>query len=457
VSLVPVGSLPRLDAVRIDAVVLFFTTAVALTAALLAALPALAASSVDLAAVLRSESRSVAGSTRHGRRALVIAQVAVAVVVVAMAAGLTRSVLRLQSLEMGMAADRLVVVPLSIPTAVSADRVRHVQLLEELTERLENTGPIDAATAVHVQPFAGTGGWDVPRFAAEGQSADEASANLGLNLESVRPNYFSTFGISLQRGRAFTRSDRDGTRPVAIVSQDVADRTWPGQDPIGKRLKFGGADSTFEWRTVVGVVGTTRYRELAVPLPSIYLPADQFAPGAHNLVLRTAAPIGVVADTVRVTVAAINDSVKVMRVAPFADLLDKPLARPRFNAALLALFGVTALALSAIGLYGVMAASVRQRQREIGVRVSLGATARDIHALVLGEGARLAIAGALLGLAAAVVAGRLVSSVLPAAEPLDTVSLGSAAALIVAAALSACYVPARRASRVDATTMLRTD
>jgi putative ABC transport system permease protein len=454
---VPAGSLPRLDAIRIDAVVLIFTTAVALAAALVAALPALASSTADLTAALRSESRTVAGSTRQGRRALVVAQVALAVLVVATAAGVTRSVLRLQSLDMGMAADRLVVVPLSIPTAVSADRVRHVQLLEDLTERLESTGPIDAATAVHVQPFAGTGGWDVPRFAAEGQSADEAAANVGLNLESVRPNYFSTFGIAVLRGRAFTRGDRDGTLPVAIVSQDVADRTWPGQDPIGKRLKFGGADSTFEWRTVVGVVGTTRYRELAVPRPSVYLPADQFVPGAHNLVLRTAAPLAIVADTVRDTVAAIDDSVKIMRVAPFADLLDKPLARPRFNAALLALFGATALALSAIGLYGVMAASVRQRQREIGLRVSLGATAGSIYSLVLGEGARLAIAGALLGLAAAVVAGRLVSGLLTVAQPLDAVSLVSAAALIVAAALSACYLPARRASRVDAATMLRAD
>jgi hypothetical protein len=308
---------------------------------------------------------------------------------------------------------------------------------------------------VHVQPFAGTGGWDVPRFAAEGQSADEAAANIGLNLESVRPNYFSTFGISVLRGRAFARGDREGTPYVVIVSQDVADRTWPGQDPIGKRVKFGGADSPSEWRTVVGVVGTTRYRELAVPRPSIYLPADQFIPTAHNLVLRTAAPLAVVAETVRATVATIDDSVKVMRVAPFADLLDQPLAHPRFNAALLALFGATALALSAIGLYGVLAASVRQRQREIGLRVSLGATVRDIHALVLGEGVRLAVAGAVLGLAAAAAAGRLVGSLLTDAEPLDAMSLVSAAALIVAAALAACYVPARRAARVDAATMLR--
>jgi len=200
-----------------------------------------------------------------------------------------------------------------------------------------------------------------------------------------------------------------------------------------------------------------RYRELAVPRSSIYLPADQFIPTAHNLVLRTAAPLAVVADTVRATIAAVDDSVKVMRVAPFADLLDRPLARPRFNAALLALFGATALALSAIGLYAVMAASVRHRQREIGLRVSLGATGRDIRALVFGDGARLAVAGALIGLTAAVVGGRLVSGLLTAAEPLDAVSLVAAAALIVVTALSACYVPARRAARVDAATMLRGD
>jgi putative ABC transport system permease protein len=286
---------------------------------------------------------------------------------------------------------------------------------------------------------------------------EEAAANVGLNLESVRPNYFSTFGIALLRGRAFTPADRVGTPLVAIVSQDVADRTWPGRDPLGQRLKFGGADSTSEWRTVVGVVGLTRYRELAVPRPSLYLPADQFIPTAQNLVLRSAAPMPIVAATVRAAVAEVNDGVQVMRIVEFGDLLDKPLARPRFNAALLALFGVTALALSAIGLYGVLAASVRQRQREIGLRVSLGATVRDIHALVVGEGARLAVSGALIGLAAAVVAGRLVSSLLAGAEPLGAVSLAAAAVLIAGAALIACYVPARRAGRVDAATMLRGD
>jgi putative ABC transport system permease protein len=415
----------------------------------------LSSTRVDLTATLRSDSRTLTGTARHGRRALVVAQVALAVLVIAVAAVLTRSVLRLQSLDMGMAADRLVIIPLLFPTAITADGVRHVQLLETLTERLEATGAIDSATAVHVEPFAGNGGWDVPRFAAEGQTPEEAAANIGLNLESIRPNYFRTFGIPVVRGRAFEPGDRQGAARVAIVSQDVAERTWPGQDPIGRRLKFGGTDSSFDWLTIVGVVGLTRYRELAVPRPTVYVPGDQFIPTARHLVVRTATPVAAVADIVRRTVAAVDDSVKVMRVSPFADLLDKPLARPRFNATLLALFGITALALSAIGLYGVMAASVRQRQREIGLRVSLGATVRDIHTLIVGEGARLAMTGALLGLAAALMASRVVGSLTMVAEPLDATSMAFAAALIVAAAVAATYVPARRAARVDAATMLR--
>lgn len=457
VSLVPAGSLPRLDAIRIDPAVLIFTSGTALVAAFLAGLPALSSTHVDLAATLRLDGRTTTGTARHGRRALVVAQVALSVLVVAAAAVLTRSVLRLQSLDMGMAAGRLVVVPLLIPTAISSDRERHVQLLERLTERLERSGPIDGATAVHVEPFAGYGGWDVPRFAAEGQTPEEAAANVGLNLESVRPNYFRTFGIPLVRGRGFEPGDREESVKVAVVSQDVAERTWPGQDPIGKRLKFGGTDSDFGWLTIVGVVGLTRYRELAVPRPTIYVPGDQFIPTAHHIVLRTSAPIAAVADHVRATVAAVDESVRVMRVSPFADLLDKPLARPRFNATLLGLFGTTALVLSAIGLYGVMAASVRQRRREIGLRISLGATVKDIHALVLGEGTRLAIAGALVGSAAAVMVGRVVTSLTTVTAPLDAASLAFAAALLVAAAVAACYVPARRAARVDAATMLRGD
>jgi putative ABC transport system permease protein len=452
----PVG-LPRVDAVRIDPTVVIFTVAVALVAAFLAGVPALSATRVDLNVVLRGDGRTLTRATQRGRRVLVVAQVALAVLVVAVAAGLTGAVMRLQALDMGIAADRLVMVPLSVPRAIFSDRVRHGQLLDALEARLAGTGRIESATAVHVGPFAGTAGWDVSRFAAEGQSHEQAAANIGMNLESVRPSYFATFDIALVRGRTFDDRDRAGATLVAIVSEDVAARVWPGQDALGKRLKFGGVDSPNEWRTIVGVVAPTRYRELVEPRPSLYLPADQFIGTAQNLVLRTTAPLAVVGDIVRATVAAVDDSLQVMRVAPFAELLDRPLARPRFNARLLSVFGATALLLSAVGLYGVMAANVRQRQRELGLRISLGATAGDVRTLILSEGARLAGAGALIGLAVASGVGRLLHRFTTLVTPLDTMSLASASGLLVVAALVACYLPARRAARVDAAVMLRGD
>jgi putative ABC transport system permease protein len=141
-----------------------------------------------------------------------------------------------------------------------------------------------------VEPFAGTGGWDVPRFTAEGQSAGRAATNPSRNLESIHPNYFKTFEVPLVRGRGFTEADRQGAPDVGVVSEDVAARTWPGENPIGKRLKIGGLDSTDPWRTVVGVAKPTRYRELVEPRATLYLPAEQFIAAAQMLVLRTASP-----------------------------------------------------------------------------------------------------------------------------------------------------------------------
>ena len=155
--------------------------------------------------------------------------------------------------------------------------------------RLDREPAITAVTPVNVPPFAGIGGWDVPHFAAEGQDASRVEANSSLNLESVFPSYFETLGIVLQRGRAFTTGDRRDGLPVVIVSADVARVTWPGQDPIGKRLKMGGIDSRDPWWTVVGVAMPTRYRELTRPRPTLYVPAAQFQMTAAMLALRTTA------------------------------------------------------------------------------------------------------------------------------------------------------------------------
>lgn len=458
VTLIP-GGLPRVDSVRIDATVVLFTVTIAFVTALLAGLaPALSSARVDLLSSLRSGGRGSRGpSVWRGRRALVVAQVALAVTVVAAAGLLTRSLLRLQSVEMGLAADDLVFVELALPPEKYADRTRHAQFLDDVVSQLEAVGTVTSATPVNVPPFSGTGGWDVPRFAAEGQSAERATTNPSLNLESIHPNYFETFGVKLVRGRVFSDGDRQGAVNVAIVSEDVAARTWPGEDPIGKRLKMGGADSRDEWRTVVGVVTPTRYRELSEARATLYLPAAQFLVRAEKLVLRTHASLDQVAALARDHVRAADPDVQVMRVSPFSEFLGGPLARPRFNVLLLVIFSVAALLLATVGLYAVMAAYVRQRDREISIRMALGANAWNVGWGVFREGLWLAGLGAVLGVIGAAAASRLVRGMLFDIDPLDPWTMAGAVLLLMTAAALASYLPMRRATRTDPATMLQSD
>jgi putative ABC transport system permease protein len=450
VALVPDG-LPRIESVRVDTGVLLFTIGVAFVTAALAGLaPALSSVRLDLASQLRAGTGGAGGgAARHGRRVLVVAQVALAVTIVAVAGLLIRSLLRLQAVDMGLSADRLVFVRLALPHVKYGDRAPHLQFLDDIVAELEARPDIAAATPVNVPPFSGTRGWDVPRFTAEGQSPERAATNPSLNLESIHANYFETFQVALVRGRRFTRADRKGAPYVAIVTEDVAASTWPGQDPIGKRVKFGGPTSEDEWRTVVGVVRPTRYRELAQLRPTLYLPAEQFIVAAHMVVLRTSAPIERVAGLVREGVRTIDADVQVMRVAPFRALLAAPLARPRFNAFLIGVFGAAALLLAAIGLYAVMAAYVRQRYLEIGIRVALGATPSDVRRLVLAEGLRLSGMGAAIGFGVATIASRLLRGLLFDVHPIDPVAMLTASLLLTAAAGLAVYLPARRATRLD--------
>lgn len=457
-TLVPDG-LPRIEAVRVDATVVSFAIAIAFVTALLAGLaPALSSMRADLVAHLRSGGRGVTGpAARQGRRTLVVAQVALAVTIVASAGLLIRSVLELQSVDIGLPADRLALVNLKIPPGKFAERNRYAQFLDELIAHLEAVPAISAATPVNVSPFTGLG-WDLPRFAAEGQTAEQAAGNSSLNLESIHPNYFKTLEVTLVRGRAFTAADREGALPVAILSEDIAARTWPGDDPIGKRLKMGTPDSPPDpWYTVVGIAAQTRYRELAGPRPTVYLPAAQFQMTAEMLVLRTTAPLDLVAALSRDRVRAIDPDVHVMGVAPFAEMLERPLARPKFNAFLLSIFGIAALLLSTVGLYAVMAAYVRMRDREIAVRMALGATATTVRRFVLAEALRLAGLGAVIGLATAASTTRLLRGMLFEVHPLDPSIILGAAALLIAASALASYIPVRRATRVDATAMLRSE
>ncbi len=449
------GGLPRVDSVRIDGVVVLFVMVLAFVTTMLAALvPALAAGRISLVSCLQGSGRGVSGGTRRGRGVLVAAQVALAVTVVASAGLVTRSLLRLESTGTELGADRLIFVSLAMPQDRYTERGRHEQFLDEVVARLEATPAISAATPINAAPFSGVG-WDVPTVTAEGQDATQVARNGALNLEAIQPGYFDTFGVALVRGRPFSDRDRDDAQAVAIVSEDVAERLWPEQDPLGKRLKMGGVNSDDIWRTVVGVAERTRYRDLRASQATLYVPDAQLIVTAQSLVVRSTVSVSSVADVIREQVRATDPAVRVPRIAPFDELLREPLARPRFYTVLLGVFGVSALLLSAIGLYAVIAASVRQRYAEIGVRLALGATPADVRRMIVREGARLAGLGAAAGLALAFVVTPLLRGLLYEVHPLDPAALVAATLLLLGAAVVASYLPARTAGRMNPLAALR--
>lgn len=443
--------LPRLDAIRIDDAVVLFSLAVAILSGFAAVIPAaLSCLRADLAALGGGPRLSAA--SQSGRRALVVAQLALAVTVLATAGLMIRSVINLQSVDLGMPASRLVMLDLYMPPETFADRTRHGHFLDAAIEQLEALPPVQAATPVNIPPFTDRG-WDVPNITGEGQ--DAAAANPSLNLESIHPNYFATLQIPLVRGRAFTTADRDGATHVAIVSEDVAARLWPADDPLGRRLTLGRGAAPGDWWTVVGVAGASRYRTLTTPRPTLYLPAAQFQMTATNIVVRTSAPLELVTSMAKARLGAVDPTVRVMRVLPFTDMLNGPLARPRFTAFLLGVFGVAALAVAAVGLFAVIVAYVHQRDRELAIRLALGATPAAAGRLVLAELMRLAGLGALVGVAGSAVGGRVLGSLLFEVAPLDPMVVGAAALLLVATSALASYSPLRRATRIDPAATLR--
>jgi putative ABC transport system permease protein len=454
ITIVPEG-LPRIETVRVDAVVVLFVAGVAVITSLLAgAVPALLSARMDIVSQLRMGARGVAGaSTGRGRRALVVAQVALAVAVVAASGLLAQTMTQLQSVNTGVASDRLIFVNLSVPRDKHTDRARYTQFLSDVVASLQGIPRVEAVTPVNVPPFSG--GWSVPVFAAEGQTETEAAANPPLGLEAVHHNYFDALGVRIIEGRAFTFADRAGAEEVAIVSEDVAARLWPNGGAVGKRIRMGASSSRDHWRTVVGVAALTRYRELARAQATLYLPATQLIDAAQILAVRTTMPADQLASLIRTRVQDLDADIQVMSVAPFSSILGKPLARPRFNALLFGIFGVAALFLATIGHYAMLAAAVGQREREIAVRVALGASPGNVRGLVLREIAWLTGTGAALGLAVAAMGARLLRTLLYGVDPLDAATLAGAAMVVAGASVLVSLWPLRRATRVDALAVLR--
>jgi predicted permease len=455
VALAP-PELPRLDVVRAGGVSAGWTVAVTALALAFGVLPLVAWSRGDVASPLRAAGRG-GGATRRSqsaRRALVAAQMALALVVLAGAGLVARSLARLQSLDLGYATERVAVVQLAFAADEIRDTPRFLSAVDRFVAGVGALPNVVGISPVLVDPFLGTNIFN-GRFQVEGRPDLAGDANPFVSMEAVGPGYFRTLGIPL-RGRAFTDADREHAPNVVIVSEAAARRYWPGQDPIGRRLKVPTDTNPNAWAAVVGVAGDVHFRTLREATPTVYFPYHQFFTQGI-FVVRTRGDLAAALPAIRRAAHDAAPRARLWNARPMGELLAGPLAQPRLSAFLLGAFALTALALAAVGLYGASASAVRQRTRELGVRLALGATPAGLRRGVLGQALAVAALGTALGTVGALAAARLLSALLFEVSPADPLTFAGVVALMLAVALLAAYVPARRATRVDPAEVLRGD
>lgn len=449
--------LPRLDQVGLDTRALGFTAAVAVGGAVLfGMLPGLRSARLDLGDALRGRGGSGEVGPRGYwlRHGLVVGQLALTALVLSLAGLLLKSLDRMQGLAPGFAPEDVVLVEVDIPPSRYPAEAAHQRAMAMLAERAAALPGVHTASAVLTPPYSGNAGFDAIWY-AEGQDLESSPY---ANYEGADPRYFETLGLDILSGRGIDDGDREGTRPVVVVNESFARTYWPGEDPVGRRLKLGTAESPDPWRTVVGVVVDARYRELTEVRPSVYVPYGQGIPvRPRYIALRTAVQVSGVAGEMRRLVREQEPGASVLGITPLPRLLSAPLARPRFQSALMVAFALLGLVLSVIGTYGVLAFFVRQRAREIAIRVALGAEPARVRRLVLGHGMAMGVLGVVLGLAGALAAGTAVESLLFGVDAADPTVLGLTALTLLLACGAAGIVPTRAALRVDPAAVIRSE
>ena len=448
--------------ISVDARVLAFTAAITIVTAIVVSLaPALQQPEGALAATLREEGRAASGglARQRGRRTLVITEIALALIVATGAALMVKSFINARNADPGFNPGQLVTFRVALPDYRYRTAADVHQAEVGLTDRLRNLpGALDASAAT-AMPMNGQ--WHI---AMTLEGANLAKTPIVFNA-LVFPEYFKTLQIPIRRGAAFTGRESDDSPPVAIVNESFAKKFYPDASPIGRRLKWGGASSPAPWTTIVGVSADVRQISLDTPVePAAYLPVFQhdtglIVPVIRSLayVVRTGGPPEAMFKAIRQTIHDMDPGLPIINMRTEDDILSLSVASRRFNTALLTGFALLALVLAAVGIYGLMAFAVVQRTREIGIRLAIGATQRDVLALVVGQGARLGIAGVVIGLIGAAAFTRVMRTLLFDVSPLDPVALLGAAALLLAVAAIASYLPARRASKIDPQSAIRSE
>ena len=461
-ALVALGpaDIPRLADTSIDARVLAATLSLSLvTAFVFGLVPALQGASADPAESLRSGGRgaSTGRARQRFRVALVVSEVALSVVLLIGAGLALHSLVRLTSVDPGFDADgqltfSVVISPRKYPDAAAA-----IAAVDRLVERLSSAPGVTSAGATTHLPLSGQNMEN--GFTVEGYTPRTPDDNPVAGMRGISGGYFAALGARLKSGRTFTSADRVNSQPVAVINEAFARTYWPGQDPLGKRLREGGSSA---WRTVVGVIADVKHTGPADPArPEVSMPYSQVDPGVittwfrgQYFVVRSATSMQGLVPIARAEAAAIDPDMSVNELHSMADLAFDAVSEPRFRTLLLGTFASLALALASIGVFGVLSYFVTQRTREIGIRVALGATSSDILRMVVGRGLTLAGAGLAIGLLAAIPLTRWMETLLFEVKPLDVPTIASVIAGLVVIAGLASYLPARRALRIEPMTAL---
>jgi putative ABC transport system permease protein len=443
--------LPRAEAIGVDRTVfacaIVMTTLVGLAVGLI---PALHTARGGLQVQLQQSSRRAAGGHQVLRRALVITEVALALVLLVSAGLLWRSLERLFAISPGFDTSHLLTMQVHT-SGRRFDKEANDRFFAQALAAVRQVPGVASAACTSQLPLSG----DDDEYGARFEGDDPQGA-YNVFRYAVSPGYFETTGIPLRRGRLLDAHDGAGAPPALVISESLAESRFPGQDPIGKRIHVGPTDQP--WFTIVGVVGDIKQASLAVrQTEAVYITPTQwyFTDDTMSLVVRTRGDAATLAPAIRSAVWSVDKDQPITRGATMDSLLAATAAARRFALTLFEAFGLVALALAAIGIYGVLSGSVTERTHEIGIRLALGAQLRDVFQLVIGQGLRLILIGVAIGLAGALVVTRLLTSLLFGVSATDPVTFIGGALLLTFVALVACYVPARRATRVDPLIALR--
>jgi putative ABC transport system permease protein len=452
VGLAPAG-IPRLDEVGIDISVLAFATLLSIaTCAVFGLAPAVHASRLDLNESLKEgDQRSPGRSGVRLRSILVVSEVALALVLLIGAGLLTRSFVQLLRWQPGFDESNLMVTWLLASDGKYSDGLQVAGLFELATQEVQAVPAVVSVGAASAGPLFG--GIEPDEFTIAGRPTPEPGQFPVARRYDVGPSYFRTLGIPLLKGRHFSDADSRGAPPVAIINETMANRYFPNEDPIGQQVTMLRGPMT-----IVGVVADIQPFRAGDPIdPEIYWPYKQRPRYATYLLIRTASdPAGTIRP-IEARLKALDPDMEISSFRTLEELIGRQLVRPRFNMLLIGVFASVALVLAAIGIYGVISYSVAQRTREIGIRVALGAEERDILKAVVGRGMALTLTGVAIGLAGAFGVTRVLSSMLVGVSSTDPLTFVAIATLLALVALAACYVPARRATRVDAMVALRSE